>query len=78
MVLDYAQNYLCIHQNEVQALHWSHAQVTLHPYAISYRCPIDGCNEVVLHEIVAISDDLKHDAHLVHKMNSDIMPIIKR
>ena len=78
VVLDYTQNYLCIHQNEVQALHWSHAQVTLHPYAISYRCPIDGCNEVVLHEIVAISDDLKHDAHLVHKMNSDIMPIVKR
>ena len=66
-VLDYSQNYLCIHQNEVQALHWSHAQVTMHPFALSYRCPVEGCCELVLHEVVVISDDLKHDAHLVKK-----------
>ena len=44
LVIDYSQNYLCVHQNEVQALHWVHAQVTLHPICVTYRCPIDGCN----------------------------------
>ena len=36
VVHDYAQNYLCVHQHEVQALHWSHEQVTLHPSCITY------------------------------------------
>ena len=67
IVHDYAQNYLCLHQNEPQGLHWSHAQVTIHPSCITYRCPVPECNQTVLHEIVHISDDLKHDAHLVKK-----------
>ena len=67
IVHDYAQNYLCIHQHEIQAMHWSHAQVTMHPSCISYRCPINGCNQIVLHEIVHISSDLLHDVHLVKR-----------
>ena len=63
---------------KVQALHWSHAQVTIHPFALSYRCPIDGCDEIVLHEVVAISDDLKHDAHLVQKMTNDMLKIVRK
>ena len=78
VVHDYAQNYLCIHQNEVQAMHWSHEQVTMHPSSISYRCPIDNCNHIVLHEMVHISDDLKHDAHLVKKFQSANIAILKK
>ena len=36
---DYAQNYLCIFQHEVQAMHWCHEQVTIHPSCISYWLP---------------------------------------
>ena len=68
MVHHFAQNYLCVHQHEVQAMHWCHQQVTIHPLCVTYRCPIQGCNQLVLHEIVHISDDLKHDAHLVKKL----------
>ena len=57
VVHDFAQNYLCLHQHKVQGLHWSHAQVTLHPSCISYWCPVSDCNQVVLHEIVHISND---------------------
>ena len=49
-VHDFAQNYLCLQQHEVQALHWAHEQVTLHPSCISYRCPVAECNQLVLHE----------------------------
>ena len=77
MVHDYAQNYLCIHQHEVQALHWSHAQVTIHPSCISYRCPISGCNQIVLHKIVHFSDDLKHDAHLVKRFQQANISVLK-
>ena len=68
MVHDFAQNYLCLRQHEVQAMHWCHQQVTIHPSCVTYRCPIQGCNQLVLHEIVHISDDLKHDVHLVKKI----------
>ena len=75
---DFAQNYLCLQQHEVQALHWAHEQVTLHPSCISYRCPVAECNQLVLHEIVHISDDLKHDAHLVKKFQAANINILKK
>ena len=78
VVHDYAQNYLHIHQNEVQAMHWSHEQVTLHPSCISYRCPIDNCNHIIPHEIVHISDDLKHDAHLVKRFQTANIAILRK
>ena len=78
IVHDFAQNYLCVHQHEPQGLHWSHKQVTIHPSCISYRCLIDDCNQVVLHEIVHISDDGKHDAHLVKKFQIANIQILQR
>ena len=78
VVHDFAQNYLCLHQHEVQGLHWSHAQVTLHPSCISYRCPVSDCNQVVLHEIVHISNDTKHDAHLVKRFQMANVEILKK
>ena len=59
-------------------MHWFHEQVTLHPSSISYRCPIDNCNQIVLHEIVHVSDDLKHDAHLVKKFHTANISILKK
>ena len=64
MVQDFAQNYLCNLQNEPQAIHWLHKQATLHPTVVHYKCPVDDCHTVT-HEVVHISNDLKHDAHLV-------------
>ena len=34
MVHDFAQNYLCTHQNECQGLHWHHKQVTVMPTVV--------------------------------------------
>ena len=31
MVLDFAENFMGTHQDEVQAVHWHHEQVTVHP-----------------------------------------------
>ena len=65
IVDDFAQNYLCDNQNEPQGLHWVHEQVTLMPSVAQCKCQQPDCNQTVLHEIVHVSDDLKHDAHLV-------------
>ena len=39
MVLDFAENYICTYQNEVQAAHWHKSAVTLHPIVCYYACP---------------------------------------
>lgn len=76
-VHDFAQNYLCLHQNEPQGLHWEHEQVTLHPTVAHYLCQKDNCGGLVTHEVVHVSDDLKHDAHLVNKFNNVTINVLK-
>ena len=73
---DFAQNYLCKLQNEPQAIHWLHKQATLHPTVVHYKCPVDDCHTVI-HEVVHISNDLKHDAHLVEKFHQATMKVLK-
>ena len=65
LVNDFAQNYLCLLQNEPQGMHWEHKQVTLHPTVAYYTCPNEHCSSTVTHELVHMSEDLKHDAHIV-------------
>ena len=74
-VRDFAQNYLCEQLNEAQGLHWSHKQVTLMPTVAQYHCA--KCEQLVTHEIVHISDDLKHDAHLVKLFTSKSIEVLK-
>ena len=45
---------------------------------ITYRCPVRDCNQVVLHEIVHITDDLKHDAHLVKKFQTANVQLLQK
>ena len=74
-VHDFAQNYLCKHQNEVQDLHWSHQQVTVMPTVAHFRC--SKCHQLATHEIVHISDDMKHDAHLVKVFTQKSIQVLK-
>ena len=76
MVQDFVQNYLCNLQNEPQALHWLHKQATLHPTVVHYKCPVDTCHAVTP-EVVHISNDLKHDMHLVEKFPNATMKVLK-
>ena len=77
MVQDFAQNFLCELQNEPSAIHWLHKQTTLHPTIVYYRCPHNNyC--LVTHEVVHVSNDLKHDAHLVDKFHTTTMDVLKQ
>ena len=53
MVHDFAQNYLCKHQKEVQGLHWRHKQVIVMPTVVHYRC--EKCHQLTTHVIVHVS-----------------------
>ena len=52
LVHDFAQNYLCKHQREIQGLHWHHDQFTVMPTVVHYKCAT--CKGMVTHEIVHV------------------------
>ena len=64
--MDFAENYSCVTQNEVQAAHWGHEQVTIHPTVAYYKCKDDGCDQVVTESLIFISEDKIHDSHAVN------------
>ncbi|XP_033752596.1 uncharacterized protein LOC117336235 isoform X2 [Pecten maximus] len=65
LAIDFAENYSCMSQNEVQSAHWSKESVTIHPAVVYYQCPT--CPGEVVEECCdIISDDLIHDAHAVN------------
>ena len=68
-VLDFAQNYRCVYQDEVQSAHFGYAQVTLHPI-ISYYC-CSFCPSVIREELVFISSDLSHSASSVFDFSTE-------
>ena len=72
---DFAQNYLCKHQKEVQGLHWRHDQVTVMPTVAHYKCV--KCHQLTTHEIVHVSEDFKHDAHLVKVFTARLVSVLK-
>lgn len=63
--LDFAENYLCKFQNEVQSAHWSYRQISIHPCVFFYRCPnVDNsnCLKTITDYKIFMSDDLNHDS----------------
>ena len=76
MVHDFAQNYLCQHQKEVQGLHWRHKQVTVMTTIVDYKCA--KRHQLTTHEIVHVSEDLKHDAHLVKAFTARTLSVLRK
>ena len=74
MVMDYAQNYECTYQREIQSAHWGHNLVTIHPFAVFYLCPDDG--HLVTHDISIISNDLEHDSHAVEVFTTKVLALL--
>ena len=68
-VLDFAENYTARAQDEVQSAHWAQTQITIH-LVVCY----DGN---IVHEMVFVSDDIKHRAHFVEKCVSDAVSLLR-
>ena len=81
MVMDFGQNYLCLHQDEPQEIHWGgHNQITIHPVVCYYKhkC-VDHQKEILArHEIVMISDDLRHDTYAVREFEKKALQVLKQ
>ena len=62
MVLDFGQNYACFYQDEAQAAHWFHNQVTVHPIVAYHKCPEA---EETVKELIFLSPENTHDSSAV-------------
>ena len=75
MVCDFAENFTCFFQDEVQSVHWTRNQVTIHPLVTYYRCRDDGL--IIKESFIAISDDLKHDCHAVYTFMARVITMLR-
>lgn len=68
--MDFAENYSCTSQDEVQSVHWSNTQATIHPImAFINSSDVEG--QITHKEShIFISDDNRHDADAVTKFVS--------
>lgn len=88
-VWDFAENYSCFFQDEIQLAYWVRNQVTIHPVVNFYKCQNRGCDSQVMESIVFISDDNVHDyhavnsymelvaRHLIQKRNLDVTRMVR-
>ena len=74
-MLDFAENYAFIVQNEIQSFHWNNQQCTLHP-AVVYYINVD--NKLEVKSFTFISKDLTHDTSFVYDVQCRIMEYIKQ
>ena len=63
-VMDFAMNFRNWYQDEVQSAYYNGTQTTIHATVNFFKCPSDGCKEVITLALVHISADLKHDSFL--------------
>ena len=69
LLMDFAENYRCVNQDEIQAAYYQYQQATVFPVIAHYRC--DNCDDGIVQEsAVFISPDLKHDSAAAHKFIS--------
>ena len=74
ILLDFAENYHYMVQDEIQGYHWNKDQCTLHPVVIYYRVG----NEVKHISLCILSDDLEHDTSFVHELLRRVMLLLRR
>ena len=78
-VMDFAENYGCRYQNEVQSAYFDQVQVTLHPIMAYYMAPQnDGTFMKVKHAIVGITADVKHDVSAVMHFEEEALKLISK
>lgn len=61
--IDYAENYGCKHQNEVQAAHWTSVYVSIFTAVVWYK---DEKNLAVKKSFALVSDYAQHEKYSVH------------
>ena len=71
--MEFAEDYRCRSQEEIQSAYWSQTQVTIHPLAAYYK---QG-DKLVHQSYVFVSDESCHDAKFVFALLLELAPCLK-
>ena len=74
VLLDFAENYQFMVQDEIQGFHWNNIGCTLHPVALYHMK--DG--ELQCESLCVISDDMEHDTPFVYQVQAEVVKYLKR
>ena len=77
VIMDFAENYSCTAQDEVQSAHWVNQSVTIHPMMAFINSSSEPGKITNKEAIIFISNDLKHDAESVAHFTSISHPHLK-
>lgn len=77
ILMDFAENYSFLIQDEVQGYHWENSQCTVHPFVIYRTAICDGEEKVVPQSFCFISPDTKHSTAMVYTFLCSLIPHIK-
>ena len=64
-LLDFAENYSYVIQDEVQSFHWNNSQCSLHPVIIYF---LNSTKKICSKSFCIVSEDLLHDVSFVHEV----------
>ena len=73
-MLDFAENYQYVSQDEIQSFHWNNSQCSIHPAVIYYK---DVSNVLQGKSFGFISEDLKYDTAFEYEVMSKVCEYIK-
>ena len=73
--MDFAEDYRCRLQNEIQSAYWSPTQVTIHPVVMYYKT--QNSEESSHKSFVFISNATRHDAIFVYTLIGKLVPLLK-
>ena len=68
--MDFAEDYRCRSQEEIQSAYWSQTQVTIHPVVAYFKKDDKLCHQ----SYVFISDEPRHDAKFVFALLRSLVP----
>ena len=78
MVMDFAQNLTHKEPVETQGAHWHRHQSALHPVVCYYVCSFSDCKKLIQHDIMCLSDDLKHDVVTVEAFETVALKVLQK
>lgn len=78
VIMDYAENYVCSSQDEIQSAHWVNQAVTIHPMMAFINASDEAGNTTHTEALICITSDLIHDADGVAHFVSTTYPYLQQ
>ena len=75
ILMDFAENFKFVVQDEVQGYHWNQNQCTLHPVVIYHR--YNESRVLVTNSICFLSEDLEHDVNFVYAVMKGVVNYVE-